>query len=217
MMSRFNLAKHLSDKTGKRVVLRLHRNKTSWLSFKQEKQEIHLALHENFLDGPPFVIEDVVSMLKGNQRLSAKSRAYLFSKDGNVPVNHIETLGEVWDLQYLYDEVVAEYFGDLDLSITWFGIHRKKSNKITLGQYDSSCRLIKIHRLLDSEKVPKFILKYIIYHEILHSVYAPQVHKKGFLSIHPKDFLDKEKEFKHYELSQQWMKENKQKLFFTRF
>lgn len=216
MFTRAKLARFFSEKTGLRVLLRLHRNKSNWLSFKKEEGTIFLSLHEHFLEGTDEVIEDVLSMLQGKRGLTAKSRSFLFAKE-NQPIEAAsEPIGHFWNLSELYREVEKTYFADLNLKITWFGEMAKKRGRITLGQYDASCRLVKVHRLLDSDQIPKFFLHFIIYHEILHSIYSPKPHSKGFLSIHPKEFRVKEREFREYRQAQEWLKQNKQKLFFKR-
>lgn len=213
MLTRGKLARYFSEQTGRHVVLRLHQNKTNWLSIKKEPDALHLSLHQHFLMGNQELIEDVVAMLKGKKGLSAKSRAFLASFESFTEVE-TETVGRFWNLNDLYKEVQETYFPGLDLQITWFGEPIRKRQRVTLGQYDSSCRLVKIHRLLDSDQIPKFFLKFIIYHEILHSIYSPQAHRKGFLSIHPKEFREKEREFVEYRSAQEWLKKNKQKHFF---
>lgn len=215
IFTRSKLARFFSEQLGLRVILRIHRNKTNWLSFKKDQHEVQLSLHEHFLNGPDFIREDVLGMMKGKKGLSPESRAYLFSQEGQNPKEKpIDAMGKCWNLEDLYKEVIEDYALDPNLKITWFGEEQKKRGRIILGQFDPSNRLVKIHRLLDSPSVPKFLVRYVIYHEILHSIYTPQPHLKGFLSIHPKEFKIKEREFLEYSAAQMWLKNNKQKLFF---
>ena len=214
MYTRGKLARYFSEKTGLQVLLRLHANKSSWLTFKKESGTLFLSLHQHFLQCDQEIIDDVVSMLKGKRGLSARSRSLLFSMEHPIKEVELEPIGRCWNLNDLYEEVEEDYFSNLGLKITWFGEPVKKRGRITLGQYDSASKLIKVHRLLDSDKIPKFLLKFIIYHEILHSIYSPKPHLRGYLSIHPKEFKTKEKEFKEYGAAQSWLKTNKQAHFF---
>ncbi len=109
--------------------------------------------------------------------------------------------GSVYHLRELYDEVNKEYFNsELKLKITWFGNALKlPKRRMTLGSFTSELKLIKIHRFLDQEQIPKTYVKFIIYHEMLHYVAPPVVKKWARRKIHHAHFLALEKQFKEYE------------------
>jgi len=70
---------------------------------------------------------------------------------------------------------------------------------MTLGSFTAELKLIKIHRFLDQEFIPKTYVKFIIYHEMLHYVAPPVVKKWARRKIHHAHFLAREKQFKEYE------------------
>jgi hypothetical protein len=74
----------------------------------------------------------------------------------------------------------------------------------TLGQYDASQNLIRVHRLLDDDSVPLFYLRYLLYHEALHKLYPPYLDSKGVLKIHHEVFKFHEKRFKEYDRALKW-------------
>ena len=62
---------------------------------------------------------------------------------------------------------------------TYYGIHNKS---------DDGVRTIKINSILNSKDVPREVVKYVIYHELLHRDYWP----------HDKAFRAKEHEYPNY-------------------
>lgn len=128
---------------------------------------------------------------------------------------HLKTLGTLYDLQSIYNSINQSYFeGKLDLKITWFGnAERKARRHRKLGLYCFSDKLIKIHRLLDQPNFPPYFISYVVYHEMLHSVYPPVKARRGRYSIHHANFKQKEREFAEYDAAKRWEEENK-KLFF---
>ncbi len=104
---------------------------------------------------------------------------------------------------------------NLNLTITWFGKPGLRNrSRVTFGLYHDPLKLIKIHRLLDSPSFPEYLVSYVIYHEMLHCVCPAYVDEKGVNRIHSKEFKEKETEFCHYELAQEWIREH-QELFFA--
>ncbi len=116
--------------------------------------------------------------------------------------------GQHYNLKEIYDEVNRVYFDNkIDLQFRWFGsrdfIPRRR---ILLGSYHMKKGLIKIHRLLDQTHVPSYFIHYIMYHEMLHHVEPPLERLGRRRRIHHRGFCEREKEFKEYELAQEFRK-----------
>lgn len=128
------------------------------------------------------------------------------------------SLGNVYDLQSIYQEINIEYFeGKLQLSIDWFG-REKTSRRITrkvLGYYDDRKKSIKIHKSLDSPSFPNYFIAYVVYHEMLHCVEPPKAGRKR-RRVHHAGFTDKEKKFHSYAVAKQWEKEHLAKILHGR-
>lgn len=80
------------------------------------------------------------------------------------------------DLNQLYREVNNEMFGEQELTnrVTW----TDKPYKSYFGMYYPETGEIRINKLLDSKDVPAEVIKYLIYHELLHRDYLR--HDKAF-------------------------------------
>src|SRR5262249_16511707 len=107
------------------------------------------------------------------------------------------------------------YFnGALDCKITWFGTTDVKSrSRCTLGLFHDPVKLIKIHRLLDSVRVPDFVIEYVIYHEMVHAVCPAYIDEKGINRVHSKEFKEIEKYFEYFEEAKEWLKKNRNNFF----
>lgn len=97
------------------------------------------------------------------------------------------------------------------------GVIKKKYRKLTFGTYDIKNNQIRIHPILKNEKIPVFVLDFVIYHEMLHyedrkdlktkkKILIPVISFKKQLSrpiryvrkknyIHTSEFHNREKEF----------------------
>lgn len=180
---------------------------------------IRLSLHEMFLSAPEEVILSIVAYIKRSrkERLlhSKRLKEYIHVHYGNYehkkPI--LYTQGQVYDLALLFNELNEEYFeGHLPLSITWFQ-GRGGNRRILFGKYEQSMRLVKISNLLDDALVPLYFIRYIIYHEMAHSVVEGYVDAKGHCRMHGPEFKMVEKRFREYKKARAWEKENKERFF----
>lgn len=115
------------------------------------------------------------------------------------------TRGEIYDLDEVFDSLNFWYFGGRveKPTLTW---SPRKSYHI-LGHHDSTHNTISISRSLDSKAVPRFVVEYVVFHEILHLVH-PTVHHNGRRYNHTAAFRRDERRFPHYYQAEQWITEN---------
>lgn len=112
--------------------------------------------------------------------------------------------GHVYDLEEIFDELNQKFFHGLlgRPQMTWSREHATR----LLGHYDPAHNAIVISRAFDHPRVPRYVVEYIVYHEMLHTLYPVKV-RKGRRCVHPKEFLDREKsEFREYERAIQFLK-----------
>ncbi len=74
----------------------------------------------------------------------------------------------------------------------------KKKAKKRLGYADLENGVIVISRIFDSEDVPSYVIKTLIYHELLHFKFPPERWGKNRVQ-HSKKFREIEKKYKFYE------------------
>jgi hypothetical protein len=144
-------------------------------------------------------------------------RALDYSK--KLDKSKLSTKGSTYDLQEIFDDLNHKYFDDkLKLKITWFGTKKPKTgSRVTLGLYQDPLKLIKIHRLLDSRHFPRFVIEYVIFHEMSHFMHPPYVDRNGVTKIHHKEFKEKEESYEFYEQANRWIKKHQHDFFNSTF
>lgn len=119
------------------------------------------------------------------------------------------TKGEVYDIDEIFDSLNFWYFGGRIArpTLTW---SPRKSYHI-LGHHDSTHNTISISRSLDSKIVPRFVIEYVVFHEMLHIAH-PAIHRNGRRYHHTPAFRRDERRFPHYHEAEKWIDENVGKL-----
>lgn len=214
--------KALEHRTGRKLKLRINDNHSTMLSVRWEPDHTRVSVHRMFLDAPHNVMDDLACYLRGKKReLAPTVKAFIEQcrkgLDYSHAIDHRELYheGEVYNVFDLYNEVNAEYFSNkLDLLITWFGQPTcRNRTRISFGLYQDTLRLIKINRILDKNEVPCYLVKYVIYHEMLHHVYPPYLDESGVQRIHNEEFKQQEQKFRYYHRATHWIRENRENLF----
>src|SRR5262249_53536126 len=117
--------------------------------------------------------------------------------------------GDVYDLDDVFDSLNFWYFGSrlTKPTLTW---SPRKSYHI-LGHHDSTHDTVSISRSLDSKTVPRFVVEYVLFHEMLHIAH-PTVHHNGRRYHHTPAFRRDERRFTHFRQAERWIEENIGKL-----
>ncbi|HEX6125457.1 MAG TPA: SprT-like domain-containing protein [Pyrinomonadaceae bacterium] len=117
--------------------------------------------------------------------------------------------GETYDLDEIFDNLNFWYFRErLEKPVlTWSA---KKTYRI-LGHHDATHETIVVSRSLDSPRVPRFVVEYIVFHEMLH-IHHPTVHHNGRRYNHTPAFRRDERRFKHYREAEDWIEQNVHRL-----
>jgi hypothetical protein len=130
------------------------------------------------------------------------------------------TKGKHHDLLELFETINERYFGgSINALITW-GQRSTTTKKgtprktIKLGSYSAVDRLIRIHPAMDQKWVPRYFVAYVVYHEMLHHV-IPGSRGLGRVNLHPPEFKEREKQFRHFERALQWEKRHVARLLRT--
>ncbi|MGD9561449.1 MAG: SprT-like domain-containing protein [Pyrinomonadaceae bacterium] len=117
--------------------------------------------------------------------------------------------GEVYNLTQIFRELNKEYFrGRIAKPVlTWSA---RKTYRI-LGHHDSTHKTIVVSRSLDSKDVPRYVVEYIVFHEMLH-IKHPTVHHNGRRYNHTPAFRADEEQFEYFEKAEKWIERNVRKL-----
>jgi hypothetical protein len=100
--------------------------------------------------------------------------------------------GKYHSLQDIYEELNRSYFNNqIEIERIGWGI---RNSRVRLGHYDPIHNTITLSPVLDSPTVPKFVLGYILYHEMLHSVFETDS-SQGIKRHHPPEFRRTERAY----------------------
>jgi predicted metal-dependent hydrolase len=119
------------------------------------------------------------------------------------------TEGEAYDLDKIFDRLNIKHFdGKLPKPVlTWSA---RKTYRV-LGHHDATHDTVVISRSLDSRDTPRFVVEYVLFHEMLH-IHHPTVHHNGRRYNHTAVFRRDEEKFEHYERAEEWIERNVRKL-----
>jgi len=148
-------------------------------------------------------------------RLDAWIEEQLDLLEGRAPsaphASDERSAGQHHDLQQILDELLdAEFAGDASLArrvprIGWAQrAGRPARRTLRLGSCDPRRAWIRIHPVLDQAGVPRFFVRSIVHHELLHAVLPPRRGSDGRNVIHGPEFRRRERAYADYERARAW-------------
>lgn len=103
--------------------------------------------------------------------------------------------GEFFDLNEIFKDLNSRYFeGQLRMPTMGWSLRRSRS---TLGHYDPAHDAVVISNLLDSAESSYLIVSYVLFHELLHTVF-PAESRTARRCVHTAEFKAAEKSFKDF-------------------
>jgi hypothetical protein len=104
--------------------------------------------------------------------------------------------GKHHSLTAIYRELNHQFFGDqVEVRKLGWGPRRSWGR---LGHYDPVHHTITISPVLDSARVPRFVVMYIVYHEMLHTLFGNDGAPRGRNRHHPSGFRKTEQSYPDY-------------------
>lgn len=211
-LDEITLKSYLQQTSRKDISLVITDNMTSMLSMRPEGNIVTLRLHRMFLSACSDVLDEIASYINDTRKKTPLVRNFINNNLHRLrerPVRRIaaRTKGNHFDLNDIYHRINHEYFnGTVSATISWGskGPKRAARNR-TLGSYSSHGHVIRINPILDSKRVPRYFLEFIVYHEMLHADMGIEK-KAGRRSVHSKEFKIREKKFKDHDRAIKWEK-----------
>lgn len=202
--------------SGENITLTITENRSTMLSYRRKPGGvIAIRAHRNFLEAPRAVWEAIGQWVKNpRQRRSADAVDRFIRENQPAPVarpraaSSLRTQGEVHDLRRLFDEVNAEHFdSSISAAITWGMAPRvTRRRNIRLGSFAPAENLIRIHPHMDAAFVPKFFVRYVVFHEMLHAHLGIVDGPDGRRKIHPPAFRAAERAYPDFDKAELWLK-----------
>jgi hypothetical protein len=112
--------------------------------------------------------------------------------------------GKVYNLDEMFSQLNAQYFeGRLERPLLSWSQARARR---VLGHHDHVHGAIIISRVLDSPRIPRFVIEYVLYHEMLHVKHPPR-RLSGRTIYHGQQFRSDERRFHRFEEALKWLEE----------
>ncbi|WP_299402722.1 SprT-like domain-containing protein [Acaryochloris sp. IP29b_bin.148] len=110
------------------------------------------------------------------------------------------TQGSTHNLDEVFKRVNQAYFdGTLNKpKLNWSRTFSKRK----FGHYEPSRDRVVISLTLDSKKIPRYVVDFVMYHELLHTVHGHRI-QNGRYRVHTPEFRVDERKFKQYLQAQQ--------------
>lgn len=188
-----------------------------------------ICLHENraqvrvsdiLAEAPPLVLEALAEILLAQlfrRRPSREARecyvAYTFRPAVRQRIDEarrqrgrkrlLNPRGRHFDLEEMFEALNKKFFTG-ELPAARLGWSRKRSRR-TLGNYDDAHRTITITRWFDSPSVPRNLVEYVVFHEMLHMRF-PTSRNGHRRVVHSAEFRQAEKKFPKYETALRQLK-----------
>jgi len=113
--------------------------------------------------------------------------------------------GKNYNLEEIFARLNQTYFKNAieKPTLSWSA---RKTYRI-LGHHDSTHQAIIISKSLDDVKVPRYVVEYVVFHEMLH-IFHPTTHRDGRRYNHTPQFRRDERKFIYYEQADKWIEQN---------
>jgi len=206
-MTEAQLRDALSQQAGTPVDLTLTRNLRRWVSIQRGKGGIKARLHEVLLDAPQNVLTAVIAFVShGGMEHGRIIRDHLRHATTDAPRRPptIRPAGRHHHLGSMLTQM-ARHFSNARLPLITWGVRRKPGKKnVRLGSYDPKQDIIRINPVLDHPDVPPAMLRYVIFHEMVHHQLEPD--RPTHEPQHGSRFFALERTCPDYGAAQDWQK-----------
>ncbi len=181
---------------------------------------VRVRISDLLAAAPPLVLEALAEILLAQlfrRRPSREARecylAYVFGPGMRRRVDEVRSQrgakrllpprGHCYDLDEIFAKLNRRFFRG-ELPPTRLGWSRKRSRTL-LGHYDSAHGTITISRRLDSTSFPRYLVEYLVFHEMLH-IRFPTDRRRDRRIVHSTAFREAEKKFPKYEQAHRRLK-----------
>ena len=190
-----------------RIRFRPYANPDSSARFQDGRLELHIS---DLLEAAPApVLEALFHILLGKllhrpvpRRYALRYRSYLNRRDMQRSIHLVRQMrgrkfvsgpqGACYNLEEVFEDLNGRFFGGL-LARPLLGWSRRASRS-ALGHWDPSHNAIVLSKLLDSPRVPRPVLEFILFHEMLHLRFPAQT-RGGRRRVHTREFRAAERAF----------------------
>jgi hypothetical protein len=188
-------------------------------TWRRTGRQMSFKISDYLKDAPPEVVDSlaryIVPMASGTASSESASQSYLAYIRSREFWAHNQALylsrsrsltidprGEHRDLKIVFDYVNSTYFNSKvrDPVLAWVS----ESPARRLGYYFEPLNLLAVNRVFDAERVPRYALEFVVFHELLHHIDA-ESGRRAKRVHHTKSFREQERRFSSYADAERWL------------
>ena len=209
------LAARLSSLLREPVEVELTDNAWTMVSYRRVSGRLHFRLHHMFARAQEQVMRALAGFTGRNRRAHGRAIDDYVRQHRDLikPATPraeppLSPRGRVHDLADIYGVLNARWFENrIQARIGW---GRKSAGgrrrSIKMGVYFHDHRIIRIHPALDDERVPRYFVEMVVFHEMLHQIFPPSSDGEGRRTVHGPEFRAAERRYPGYERARAWEK-----------
>ncbi|HOJ38200.1 MAG TPA: hypothetical protein PLI27_10680 [Ignavibacteriales bacterium] len=194
------------------VFVKVFPSKYNW-KLKYSKTIITIELNIPFVIAENSIIENIIDkILKRDKKISDDAVSQFMISNSYKEfaqkfllshTNHNKIFEDGYDLNELFDTINCKYFNNeiKKPTLKW----NKRLTYSKFGEFNPLKYQITLSAVLSHKDIPKFVVEYVMYHEMLHIKYPMKSSNKG-LHIHHSEFKEMEKKFTDYEKAERYLK-----------
>lgn len=205
-----SLKEYFQKTTSKTIHLTLTSNTVSMLSIREKESAVLIRLHSMFLNAGSDVLDEIGAFINRKRRPTPRIKEFIHQNKARIEERkmrdvHSKPQGRYYNLSDMFEELNREYFSNsVSSAITWGNKSQQRTvRKRRLGSYQRDRDIIRINHVLDSKRVPRYFVEFIVYHEMLHAALALESGNTR-QRVHSLEFKRRERLFKNYALALQW-------------
>lgn len=213
----------LTGEVGGAIDVRYGRARHKVVRVVTHKGRRTVHLNSVFAEAPHEVRDAVARWMRAGKRAHRATRtldAWISSRlqqlEHEAPAAlKLEARGSTYDLDEIAAEVRAECFrGEFDALHPWPRItwgrdsSRRPRRSLRLGSFEATTRVVRIHPVLDQAAVPRFFVRYVMFHELLHALLDESRGSGGRRVHHGPRFRERERAFADTERAFAWEREH---------
>ena len=204
------------------VSVRLTDNRTTMISYKRKSGVLNVRLHKMFQQADDMVLKALSVFVRGIPSIRASKKLDEFIKSNQTQIRRrtkprrlpVHPGGSHYDLSDILNRVSERFFaGSTDgVHIGWGRLRsrqgrRSRTRSRALATYCFEDTTIRVNPVLDSPRVPDFVIDWVVYHELLHHILP--VEKSGDRRrYHTSKFRALERAYPMFEQAQEWERQN---------
>jgi hypothetical protein len=209
------LASRLSSLLREPVEVELTDNAWTMVSYRRVQGRLRFRLHHMFARAHEPVMRALAGFTGRNRRAHGRAIDEYVRQNRELirpAVPRVEPplspRGRVHDLAEIYAGLNVRHFeSSVRARIGWgrrSPAGRRRS--IKMGVYFHDQKVIRIHPALDDGRVPRYFVEMVVFHEMLHQIFPPEIDWAGRRIVHGPEFRAAERGFPGYLRARTWEK-----------